>query len=404
MCGPGNPGIAEVARCVPVSVGDPAAILAVAERERADLTVVGPEAALERGVADRFGETGRPLVGPTQACAALETSKAFAKDFMARTGIPTARFRVCDRLDTALEAVSGGEFGFPVVIKADGLAAGKGVVIAGSREEAEAAVRAAMVAHRFGAAGRTLVIEECLSGPEVSFFVLADGEFALPLATAQDHKRLLDGDRGPNTGGMGAFAPSPLLTPADEFNVLQTIVHPVLAGMRRAGHRYRGFLYASLMLTADGPKVIEFNVRLGDPEAQVVLPLLDGPLARALYASATLGLNQCRLATSPDRLVGVVLASAGYPGESQTGRVIDGLDRAARRPDVLVFQAATRLGESHAVETAGGRVLTIVGRGADYEAAMATAYDAIGDIRFDGMQYRRDIGARAVGSPGATRL
>jgi len=393
---PGNPGMASLGPCFPADLGRPADALALAERHAVDLTVVGPEAALDQGIADLFRQAGRAIVGPTRRGAALESSKAFSKDFMARHDIPTARFRTCESAETALRVVSSGELGFPVVVKADGLAAGKGVVIAADRLEAEGAVRAAMVDGRFGAAGSTVVIEECLTGPEVSFFLLCDGERAVPLATAQDHKRIWDDDRGPNTGGMGAFAPSPLMTAGLFEDVMQRVVQPVMTGMQRDADPYRGFLYVSLMLTADGPKVIEFNVRFGDPEAQVVMPLLEGRFAAALMASAAGTLDGVRLTSSSDRCVGVVLASAGYPASSESGRPIRGLADAAARPGVIVFHAGTREQDGQVV-TAGGRVLTIVGRGRDFETAMKTAYDATAVIRFDGMQFRRDIGRKAVG-------
>jgi phosphoribosylamine--glycine ligase len=399
LAAPGNPGISRLARCLPVDLAKPAEVLALAEREGVDLTVVGPEAPLELGVADRFRHAGRAIVGPSASGAALECSKAFAKDFMARHSVPTARFRVCASAADALTAVSGAEFGFPVVIKADGLAGGKGVVIAEDRAEAEAAVRAAMVDRQFGAAGARVVIEECLRGPEVSLFVLTDGEHATLLGTAQDHKRIGDDDRGPNTGGMGAFAPSPLMTAALEARVMREIVMPVIDGMRAEGDGYRGFLYAGLMLTGDGPKVIEFNVRFGDPEAQVVMPILEGAFARALHASATGGLAAIPLRAGAERVVGVVLASRGYPGAVDTGHEIRGLAAAAARPDVLVFHAGTRA-DGDRIVTAGGRVLTVVGRGGTFAEAMATAYAGVGDISFEGMTFRRDIGRKAISTGG----
>jgi phosphoribosylamine--glycine ligase len=394
LSAPGNPGLAELGRVVPADLSLPEGVLALARREQVDLTVVGPEAPLERGVADAFRAAGVPIVGPSKHGAALECSKAFAKAFMARHRIPTAEFAVCDMLDEALAAVSGDRFGFPVVIKADGLAAGKGVVIAADRAEAEAAVRAAMVERQFGAAGARLVIEECLTGPEVSYFVLADGREAIDLGTAHDHKRIFDDDRGPNTGGMGAFAPSPILTADQAREVRETIVAPVLAGFAAEGDPYRGFLYVSLMLTPRGIKVIEFNVRLGDPETQAILPLLEGPFARALMASAVGRVRETSLRLSGQNAVGVVVASRGYPATADPGRVIHGLDAVADR-DVFVFHSGTRRDGSDLV-TAGGRVLTVVARGATYEAAMDQAYTAVAGIRFDGMQYRRDIGRKAT--------
>jgi len=394
---PGNPGMQEIGRCLSLDIEDPEAVLGVAEREQVDLTVVGPESALAAGVVDRFAAAGRAIIGPSRRAAALEYSKVYAKQFMASRGIPTARFRVCNELSEALAAVSGDEFGFPVVVKADGLAAGKGVTVAADRETAEAAVRAAMVEHQFGAAGAHLVIEECLQGSEISFFLLCDGNRALPLATAQDHKRIWDDDRGPNTGGMGAFAPSPLMKPGLATEVMHHIVRPVLEGMQQAGQPYRGFLYVGLMLTSRGPQVIEFNVRFGDPEAQVIMPFLEGQFARTLYASATSGVEGITLSGSDDRFVGVVLAAPGYPGPVKTGQPIHGLEAAASMRGVVVFHAGTRLEDGRPV-VAGGRVLTVVGRGASYESAMRRAYDAVGQISFEGMQYRRDIGRKAVGA------
>ena len=313
LCAPGNPGIARIARTVPADLSDPDAVLALAAREQIDLTVVGPELPLSVGVADRFAADQRLLLGPTRAAAALESSKAFAKAFMARHNVPTARFHISSSLDDALACVRSSEFGFPVVLKADGLAAGKGVVIADDRAAAEAAVVAAMRDRRFGAAGDRLVVEECLTGSEVSFFVVSDGVRVLPIGSAQDHKRVFDEDRGPNTGGMGAFAPSPLVDAALQARIMREIVDPVIAGMAAEGHPFRGFLYAGLMLTPSGPKVIEFNVRLGDPEAQVILPLIDEPLLPLLLAAAAGDLRQTTCRLGAERYVGVVLASRGYP-------------------------------------------------------------------------------------------
>jgi phosphoribosylamine--glycine ligase len=398
---PGNPGTARVARLVPADLSTPGELLALAAREHVDLTVVGPEAPLERGVADLFRAHGRAIVGPSHAASALECSKAYAKAFMVRHDIPTARFVTCDRVDAALAAVGGSEFGFPVVVKADGLAGGKGVTVAENRAEAEAAVRAAMLDRQFGAAGATVVIEECLTGPEVSCFVLTDGNEIMPLSTAQDHKRIWDADRGPNTGGMGAFAPSPLLSPSTMSDVIRQIARPVVNGMREEGHPYQGFLYISLMLTPQGPKVIEFNVRLGDPETQVVMPILQGRLAVTLFDAAAGHLRPGTLVEGGDRLVGVVLAARGYPGTPEIGHEIRGLDRAEAVPGALVFHAGTRLVDGRLV-TAGGRVLTVVGQARSFDAAIAAAYTAASMIEFEGMQYRRDIGQKAIGAAAVT--
>ena len=384
-----------MARCIAADAGKPDDLLAIAEREQVDLTVVGPEIPLSRGIVDLFTASGRRIVGPSAAAAQLESSKAFAKDFMARHGVPTARFRVCDSADAALRDVARGEFGYPLVIKADGLAAGKGVVIAEDRAVADAVIRDVMVNRKFGASGERVVLEEFLSGEEASYFVLADGAAFMPLTSAQDHKRIFDNDRGPNTGGMGAFAPSPLVTPDVERRVIDTVVRPVLEGMHREGHPYRGFLYVGLMLTAEGPKVIEFNVRFGDPEAQVVLPMLDEDLSSLLMSAADGDLPSRPARFSTHAHVGVVLAAAGYPDSVETGKTITGLDEAAEVRDALVFHAGTAHRNGRLV-TSGGRVLTVVGRGETYRNAIDTAYAAASRIDFDGMQYRHDIGLKAL--------
>ena len=394
-CAPGNPGIRAVANVADVDPGDPDALLALAARDAIDLTVIGPELPLDRGVVDRFRSAGRRIFGPPRAAAQLECSKVFAKGFMARHGIPTARYRACESAADARRVLASGEFGYPVVLKADGLAAGKGVVVAQDAAEAEAAVHAAMEDRQFGAAGSRLVIEECLTGPEVSFFALCDGTRAIPIASAQDHKRIFDDDRGPNTGGMGAFAPSPLLDPAMEAQVLREIVEPVLRGMKAEGTEYRGFLYAGLMMTCAGPKVIEYNVRFGDPEAQVVMPLIDGDFASALAAAADGNLADRAISLRHAVSVGIVLASEGYPGTVKSGVAITGLDAAAQVPGVTVFHAGTAHRDGQVV-TAGGRVLTVVATGASYPAAIDRAYEAASLIHFDGMQYRRDIGRKAL--------
>ncbi len=403
ICAPGNAGISAEprTRCLPADVGDPQALLALAESETADFTIVGPELPLARGVADAFAAAGRELFGPSRAAAQLESSKAFAKGFMARHGIPTARHVVCDAERDACDAVGGDRFGFPVVVKADGLAAGKGVTVAANRVAAVAAVREAMVARRFGDAGAQVVVEECLAGPEVSLFVVCDGRRALPLPPAQDYKRAFDGDRGPNTGGMGAFAPSPLLTPALERQVMRDIVSPTIEGMRAEGREYRGVLYVGLMLTAAGPKVIEFNVRLGDPEAQVVLPMVESGLASVLRAAARGRLEDAAWRVTADPHVGVVVAAGGYPGSYASGRTIEGLDAAAAVPGVRIVHAGTALRDG-AVVTAGGRVLTVVAGGGTFAQAIARAYEAVELISFDGSFARTDIGhaARAMEAAG----
>jgi len=397
VCAPGNAGISRTTRCVPVAADDPRALLALIERERVDLTVIGPELPLTRGVGNALARAGHPCVGPTAEAARLESSKAFAKDVMARAGVPTAKHVTCESAAAAIDEVRRARFGYPVVLKADGLAAGKGVVVAQDQAAAEAAVQDMMVDRRFGDAGAQLVIEECLQGREASFFVLTDGANALVLPSAEDHKRAYDGDEGPNTGGMGAFSPSPLIDAATADKILDEIVFPTLGGMAAAGHRYRGFLYCGLMMTSDGPRVIEFNARLGDPETQVIMPAIGEDLLPHLVDASRGALKSgvCRVSAEP--LVGVVMASGGYPDGFETGKVIGGLDAAASLPGVWVFHAGTALRDEEFV-TSGGRVLTVVARGRDFQAARETAYGAVACITFDRAHYRRDIGLRAIGN------
>ncbi len=398
VCAPGNAGMASNGPVAGVSLSDADDMLALAEREGVTLTIVGPELPLSVGVVDRFVEAGRPILGPSRAAARIETSKVWAKQFMARHHVPTARFLVAETAEVAFEALSTERLGWPLVIKADGLAAGKGVVLVNTTGEAMAVIDEMLTGTRFGEAGRRIVLEECLVGPEVSFFVLTDGRRAMSLGSAQDHKRALDGDRGPNTGGMGAFAPSPLMTPELEARVLQSVVQPVLMGMREEGHPYRGFLYCGLMLTARGPMVIEFNARLGDPEAQVLLPLIDEPLLPLLDAAAAGALPDRPVRLSHEPRVGVVVASGGYPDQFATGKPITGLAEAAALDGVEVYHAGTSVRDDGRVVTSGGRVLTVVGRGADYKAAIARAYAGVERIKFDGAYCRRDIGKRALGA------
>ena len=395
FCAPGNAGIARDVPCLPLDAGRPADVVALAARERIDLTIVGPEAPLTAGVVDAMTAAGFRTCGPTQGAAALESSKAFAKRLMDAHGVPTARHATCASPADALDALRRGSFGLPVVIKADGLAAGKGVVVAEDAVSAEAAVREMMVDKRFGEAGSQVVVEEFLRGREASFFVVTDGVNARVLPSAEDHKRAFDGDRGPNTGGMGAFSPSPLVTEEMAGRILESIVFPTLRGLAAEGRPYRGFLYCGLMITADGPKVIEFNARLGDPETQVVLPGLAEDLLPHLWNSAGGRVESGTFRTRGDRHVGVVLASGGYPDRFETGKVIEGLGEAAALPGTFVFHAGSAA-RSGAIVTSGGRVLTVVGSGPGFVDARDSAYAAVAKISFDGMQYRRDIGARAL--------
>jgi len=395
FCAPGNAGIARDVPCLTLDANRPAEVLALVIREGIDLTVVGPEAPLTAGVVDALSAAGCRACGPTRGAAAIEASKAFAKRLMAAHGVPTARHLTCASPQEALDALRGGSFGLPVVIKADGLAAGKGVVVAEDAAAAEAAVRDMMVDRRFGDAGSQVVIEEFLRGRETSFFVVTDGQNARVLPSAEDHKRAFDGDKGPNTGGMGAFSPSPLVTDTMAGRILESIVFPTLEGLAAEGRPYRGFLYCGLMITPDGPKVIEFNARMGDPEAQVVLPGLAEDLLPHLWNAAGGRIESGTFRARGDRHVGVVLASGGYPDPFEKGKVISGLDEAAALPDTLVFHAGTA-DRDGAIVTAGGRVLTVVGRGAGFAEARDRAYAAVSQITFEGMHYRKDIGIRAV--------
>jgi len=393
---PGNPGIADVAECAPLPVSDLDGLVNLAVERTVDLVVIGPEDPLAAGLADRLDAAGIPVCGHTAAAARIESSKAWSKEVMAAAGIPTARSRVAHDLQSARAAVAeiGGEG--PVVIKADGLAAGKGVVVAESRTEAEAALKTFFEDRAFGAAGGTVVIEERLTGPEVSILLLTDGTTVRMLAPSCDHKRAFDGDRGPNTGGMGVYTPTALVDAAMLARIEAEIVRPVVREMARRGSPLRGVLYPGLMLTADGPKVIEFNSRFGDPETQVVLPTTVGDLGAWALAVAAGRLDETPVPASSGAAVGVALASGGYPGTYQTGFPIQGLDEVAADPGVIVFHAGTRRADSGEIVTAGGRVLTVVGLGPDLASAHARAYEAAARIRFEGMMMRRDIAAREL--------
>jgi phosphoribosylamine---glycine ligase len=394
FCAPGNPGIAEEASCVPIAATDSDGILALCRRERIDFVVIGPEAPLVAGLADRLEAAGVGAFGPSAAAAALEGSKGFTKDLCAKYGIPTAAYGRFRDADSAKDFVR--RRGAPIVVKADGLAAGKGVTVALTVEEAFAAIDSALTLRRFGAAGAELVIEEFLEGEEASFFALLDGSHALPLATAQDHKRVGDGDTGPNTGGMGAYSPAPCLTPALECEVMERIITPTMRGMAAEGRSFKGVLYAGLMLTATGPKLIEFNVRFGDPECQVLLPRLKSDLLPALVAARDGVLDGFDLRWRDEAALCVVLAAKGYPDEPVKGTEITGLAEAALDPAVKIFHAGTKRDGARLLAD-GGRVLNIVALGSDIAAARDKAYAAIDRIRWPGGFCRRDIGWRAIG-------
>lgn len=402
FCAPGNAGIAEIAECVAISATDVAALSDFAQREQIDLTMVGPEAALAEGVVDEFERCGLRIVGPTQNAARLETSKAFAKDFMQRHGIPTARYRVASSVDDALECLRRGAFGderSPVVVKADGLAAGKGVVVAQNRAEAEDAVRSIA---GLGAAAQTIILEESLFGREASVLLFSDGRDFRLMPAARDHKRISDGDTGPNTGGMGAITDTSVIDDRILKQIVAEIVEPTLQGARADGMPFRGTLFIGLMLTAEGPKVLEYNVRFGDPETQAILVRLKSDLTEIFEAMVDQRLGEVDVQWSPEPSACVVLAARGYPAKPETGARIDGLDQATERGHVVVFHAATKRGPSQEWLTNGGRVLGVTATGKTLEAALARCYDATADIHWDGMQYRHDIGRTSAPTAAAT--
>jgi phosphoribosylamine--glycine ligase len=393
---PGNPGIAKHARCLDVAMEDADGLAGFAAGHAVDLVVIGPEIPLVAGLADRLRERGLAVFGPGARAAAIEGSKAFAKDLMARHGIPTARFATFS--DPAAARRFGRELGPPLVVKTDGLAAGKGAIVCRTLEEADAAVARCMERREFGASGATVVVEEFMVGEEASFFALSSGVSVLPLAAAQDHKTVFDDDRGPNTGGMGAYTPVPLVDARMQARVMAEIVEPTLAALAAEGAPYQGVLYAGLMLTKEGPKVVEFNCRFGDPECQPIMAAMDEDLVPLLAAVARgERLPPPRPWTTSGRAsVCVTIASGGYPGQYRTGLEITGLVDASSLPGVEVFQAGTARRDGRLV-TAGGRVLGVTAVAADLPAAIARAYEAVRCIHFDGMHYRTDIGRKALG-------
>jgi phosphoribosylamine--glycine ligase len=392
FCAPGNGGTAGLGTNVPIAASDIEGLARFARDNAVDLTVPGPEAPLVDGIVDRFQSEGLRCFGPRRAAARLEGSKVFAKEFMARHGVPTADFRVFD--DPKAARAYAADRGAPMVVKADGLAAGKGVYVAASVDEAQRAIEDIMVEKKFGGAGDRLIIEDCLEGEEVSVHVLCAGDRALVLPSSQDHKRIFEGDEGPNTGGMGAYAPVPWFGAEEQRRVMDAIVTPTLAGMKAEGEPYTGVLYAGLMRTEQGPMVLEFNVRFGDPESQVVLPLVKGDLFDALYRGAAGDLPE-RMELWEGRFAAtVVMASNGYPGSYRKGFEITGLDEVS--PDrTVVFHAGTAWDGSKLV-TSGGRVLAVSGWGRDLRAALDAAYEGVGRVRFEDAYWRRDIGHRAL--------
>ena len=395
FCAPGNAGIAEIAQCVPIGVTDVGALVDVAQREQIDLTMVGPEASLAEGVVDEFQRRGLRIVGPSRKASQLETSKVFAKDFMQRHGIPTARYRVADSVDGAIKILRSGEFGnanSPVVVKADGLAAGKGVVVARSLDEAEKALTDLAA---LGSAAERIIIEEALTGREASVLLFSDGKDFRLMPAARDHKRVGEGDTGPNTGGMGSITDTSVIDYHTLKRAVNEIVDPTLRGASEEGFPFRGILFIGLMLTSNGPLVLEYNVRFGDPETQAILIRLQTDLSSIFEAIVDQRLGELEVKWSTDSSACVVLAARGYPGKPDTGTVIEGLERAGQHDNVEIFHAATSRGANAERLTAGGRVLGVTATGETLDVALSRCYAAVDDIHWDGMHYRRDIGRSA---------
>jgi phosphoribosylamine--glycine ligase len=398
FCAPGNGGIERVARCLPLALKDHSSIVNVVRSQKIDLVIVGPEAPLAAGLIDDLRSQGIPALGPTKDAARLESSKVFAKQFMLRHGIPTAHCTIHSDAEDALRRIGSIATRYPLVVKADGLAAGKGVIVAQSPEEAANAIRRIMIDREFGSAGDQLILEEFLEGVEASFIVFTDGETVLPAVAARDHKALYDNDAGPNTGGMGAYSTDGILDPLLERKVLDEIVRPVVGAMKAEGVPFQGILYAGLMLTHKGPQVLEFNVRMGDPEAQVILPRLESDFASLCEAVYQGRLGTYQASWSGGTSVCVVLASEGYPGPYQTGRAISGLNMAEEDKRVTVFHSGTRR-QGETLVTHGGRVLGVTATASDLSTAVIAAYEAVNKIHFEGMHCRRDIGAKGLDFP-----
>jgi len=391
FCAPGNAGIGALAQCVDIAADDVDALLEFAGKNGIDLTVVGPEAPLMAGLVDRFEQAGLRVFGPQQKAAEIEGSKALAKEIMAKYGIPTAKYRVFEQPGPAIDYIR--EIGAPIVVKADGLAAGKGVIVAQDVDTAVGAVKEIMEKRVFGEAGARVLIEECLEGEEVSVLAFTDGKCVIPMVSAQDHKRAYDQDQGPNTGGMGAYSPAPVYTPDVAEVTLRDILQRTIDGLRTEGRMYRGVIYAGLMITENGPKVLEFNARFGDPETQPVLMRLETDLVDIMEGVLEGSLERQEVKWSPEVAVCVVMASGGYPGPYEKGKVITGLGQTS--PGIFVFHAGTAWKGSQVV-TAGGRVLGVTAKGENLEKAMEKVYHEVKKISFDGAHYRTDIGAKAL--------
>jgi phosphoribosylamine---glycine ligase len=399
FCAPGNGGISESAELVNIQADDIKGLLKFAKANNIGLTVVGPEVPLVEGIVDTFQKEGLKVFGPSKDVARMEGSKIFAKEAMRRFGVPTADFKVFDKADEAFKYLD--ERPGPIVVKADGLCAGKGVVVAKSAFEAKTAVKLMMVDRAFGAAGDRVIIEERLKGEEASILVISDGTNVVPLASSQDHKRVFDGDRGPNTGGMGAYSPAPAITDAIFKKIMDSVIYPMINGLAKEGTPYKGVLYAGIMLTDEGPKTLEFNVRFGDPETQAILPRLKSDLVDIMEKAADGGLANYRLDWDPKPCVTVVLASGGYPGSYAKGMEIEGLRDARSMRDVIIFHAGTKIGKRASDSkdlyiTSGGRVLDVTALGHDIRQAIDNCCNAVKKIRFGRMHYRKDIGHKAV--------
>ena len=393
FCAPGNGGIQELAECVNISASDIAGLTNFAEKEKIDLTIVGPEAPLAEGITDEFIRRGLRIFGPTKAAAQIEASKVFAKGAMVKYGIPTADFIVFDDAQRALRHIR--KRPAPMVVKADGLAAGKGVIVCRTRDDAEEAVRRIMIEKEFGASGDQVIIEDCLVGEEASMLAFTDGETVLPMDSAQDHKPVFDNDEGPNTGGMGAYSPAPVVTPEVYRQINNKILTPMIRGLAAEGIEYKGVLYAGVMMTDDRPKVLEFNVRFGDPENQALMPRLENDLVEIMNAIVDRRLSEIELKWSPQAAVCVVMASGGYPGPYEKGKTISGLD-SVDDDSVVVFHAGTKRLDDGRTVTDGGRVLGVTGLSDTIGQAIERTYAAAEKIHFDGAHYRKDIGAKAL--------
>lgn len=400
FCAPGNAGTAEIAQNVPIHLNgheEHDEVVRFCKNNAVDLVVVGPEGPLAKGITDDLEKAGIKVFGPSYAASRLESSKIFAKEVMGGFGVPTAGFRVFEDFKKAEDHIRSSKM--PVVVKAYGLAAGKGVVIANTADEGVAAAKAMLVEKKFGSAGQRIIVEEFLRGEEASILVVTDGEKVIPLASSQDHKRALDGDEGPNTGGMGAYSPAPVVDDALFGRIMDTIIYPTIRGLAKEGIVYRGVLYAGIMITESGPKVLEYNVRFGDPETQVILPRIKSDIVDLFTATAEGDISGIKLEWDEREALGVVLASGGYPGDYAKGKKITGIND-ARSAGALVFHAGTKMDGSDLV-TDGGRVLNVVGLGSGIKDAIDNAYKGVSKINFDGMHYRKDIGYRAVARVGA---